>query len=240
MRTISMKKLLGILFILFAIGSFAQQTITMNSSTNGTTVTMTGCTATLYDSGGPSGNYDNSENYTITVCVPSGYPMELDVTMNTESTSFDYLYIYEGTTTTGNAVASRIGGSHSDTYSLNSSCATFVWRSDGSVTRSGFEIQIRCGMECQDFTLVPDITARWNATEERYEACSNDALGIAAHGVFPNNDAPMGYHQSDENLIWTWSWVDVNGRHEDSGEGQCAYRRHRAWSILHQFAGYRH
>ncbi|MBQ1605915.1 MAG: hypothetical protein II088_03800, partial [Bacteroidales bacterium] len=184
------------------------------------TVNMTGCSATLYDSGGASGDYSSYEDYTVTVCVPTGYPMELDVTMNTESTSFDYLYIYEGTSTTGTTIANRIGGSNfSESYSINSSCATFVWHTDGSVVRSGFEIQISCGMECQDFTLVPDITARWNATEERYEACSNDDLGIAAHGVFPNNDAPMGYHQSDENLTWTWSWVDVNGRHEYGGVG---------------------
>ena len=217
MRTTSMKILLGISFILFAVGSFAQQTIIMNRNQ---TVNMTGCSATLYDSGGASGDYSSYEDYTVTVCVPTGYPMELDVTMNTESTSFDYLYIYEGTSTTGTTIANRIGGSNfSESYSINSSCATFVWHTDGSVVRSGFEIQISCGMECQDFTLVPDITARWNATEERYEACSNDDLGIAAHGVFPNNDAPMGYHQSDENLTWTWSWVDVNGRHEYGGVG---------------------
>lgn len=217
MKTSSIKIILGMLLCLFAAGSFAQQIITMNSSQ---TVNMTGCSATLYDSGGPSGNYANSENYTVTVCVPSGYPMELSVTMNTESTSFDYLYIYEGSNSNGTVIANRIGGSSfTNTYSINSSCATFVWHSDGSVTYSGFAIEISCGMECQDFTLVPDITARWNADEERYEACSNDDLGIAAHGIFPNNDAPQGYHQSNENLIWTWSWVDVNGRHEYGGEG---------------------
>ena len=219
MRTSSVKIIFSILLSLFAVAAMSQQTQTIIMNRN-QTVNMTGCSAVLYDSGGANGEYSSYEDYTVTVCVPTGYPMELSVTMNTESTSFDYMNIYEGSGTNGQTVASRIGGSNfSDTYSLNSSCATFVWHSDGSVTRSGFEIQIRCGMACQDFTLVPDITARWNADEERYEACSNDALGIAAHGVFPNNDAPMGYHQSDENLTWTWSWVDVNGRHEDAGVG---------------------
>lgn len=221
MKTNKLRFVLGVLFCLFAVSVSAQQTIIMNSSTHNTTVTLTGCSATLYDSGGATGNYSNSENYTVTVCVPSGYPMELDVTMNTESTSWDYLYIYEGTNSSGTTIANRIGGSSfSEQYSLNSSCATFVWHSDGSVNYSGFEIQISCGMECQDFTIVPNITARWNEEEQRYEACSNADLGIAAHGEFPNNDAPMGYHQSDENLIWSWSWVDETGRHEFSGEGE--------------------
>ncbi|MBO4614538.1 MAG: gliding motility-associated C-terminal domain-containing protein [Bacteroidales bacterium] len=222
MRTNSVRFLLSVLLCFFAVGAIAQQTITMNASTNGTTVNMTGCSAMLYDSGGANGSYSNSENYTITVCVPSGYPMEINVTMNTESTSFDYMYIYEGTSSSGTVIANRIGGSSfSNSYSLNTSCATFVWHSDGSVcSYRGYEIEIGCGMECQDFTIEPDITARWNAETGRYEACSNGPVGIGAHGVFPNNDAPMGYHQSDENLTWSWSWIDVNGRHEFGGQGE--------------------
>ncbi len=218
MKIDSKKILFAILLCVFSVAVFSQQVITMNSSTHNTTVTMTGCSATLYDSGGASGSYQNDEYYRITVCVPTGYPMELSVTMNTES-GCDYLSIYEGTGTSGRCIANEIGGSVTNEYSLNASCATFVWESDYSITYAGFEIQISCAMACQDFTLVPDITARWNAAEERYEACSNDDLGIAAHGVFPNNDAPQGYHQSDENLTWTWSWVDATGRHEDSGLG---------------------
>ena len=61
---------------------------------------------------------------------------------------------------------------------------------------------------CQDFTIVPNISGRWNADENRFEACSNLPIEISANGVFPNNDAPNGYHQSDESLNWTWSWVD--------------------------------
>ncbi|MBO7572184.1 MAG: gliding motility-associated C-terminal domain-containing protein [Bacteroidales bacterium] len=72
---------------------------------------------------------------------------------------------------------------------------------------------------CQDFTVVPNIDARWNEDENRFEACSNSPLEISANGVFPNNDAPNGYHQSDENLNWTWSWVDEHGSHQTGGTG---------------------
>ncbi len=66
---------------------------------------------------------------------------------------------------------------------------------------------------------MPNISARWNEEENRFEACSNSPLEISANGVFPNNDAPNGYHQSDENLNWTWSWVDENGSHQTGGTG---------------------
>ena len=72
---------------------------------------------------------------------------------------------------------------------------------------------------CQDFTVVPNIDARWNEDENRFEACSNSPLEISANGVFPNNDTPNGYHQSDENLNWTWSWVDEHGSHQTGGTG---------------------
>ncbi|MBQ4010424.1 MAG: hypothetical protein II604_06950, partial [Bacteroidales bacterium] len=64
---------------------------------------------------------------------------------------------------------------------------------------------------CQDFTVVPDINARWNEEENRYEACADSYITLSAHGVFPNNDAPNGYHQSDENLIYCWSWYAEDG-----------------------------
>ena len=219
MRTISFGLLCAVICLCATVG-FAQQTIVMNSSNNGNTINLTGCSATLYDSGGASGNYSNSENYTITVCVPDGYPLELDVSMNTEAGS-DYLTIYEGSGTGGDVIANRIGGSSfANHYRTTSSCATFVWHSDFLFCNySGFVIGISCGSACQDFTIVPNISARWNEEENRFEACSNSPLEISANGVFPNNDAPNGYHQSDESLNWTWSWVDENGSHQTGGTG---------------------
>lgn len=225
MKTSSKKILAGIVFCIVAVGVSAQQTFLMNSANNGRTINMTECSATLYDSGGANGNYGDSENYRVTICLPSGYgTMDISVEMRTESDDYDYLSVYAGTSTTGTAVANHLHSTSDGTqfitaFSVNSSCATFVWHSDGSYNYGGFEILIRCRMECQAYTIVPDITARWNEEAGRYEACSNAPLGIAAHGVFPNNDAPMGYHQSDENLMWFWSWVDESGNHIIGGEG---------------------
>ncbi len=215
-----------IIFGLLATNIFAQQTITMNGATNGTTVTMNDCSAILYDSGGANGSYSNSENYTITICTPNnGFPIELDVTMTTESTTWDYLTIYDGPNTGSSVLANRIGSTSSGTtfhhtYEATSTCVTFVWHSDGSGMYPGFEINISCGIACQDFTITPNITARWNDAEQRYEACPNDNVAISALGNFPNNDAPNGYHQSNENLTWTWRWIDGNGRQEAGGTGQ--------------------
>lgn len=211
MKTSSIKIILALLLCLFAAGSFAQQEIIMNSNQ---TVNMTSCSATLYDSGGPNGSYSSNESYRVTVCVPSGYPMELNVSLNTES-SFDELTIYEGSGTTGTIVANEISGSQTLSYTLSSSCATFVWYSDGSVTRSGFEIQIGCAMPCQDYTVSITPEAEYDATEEAYLGCSGSTVSALVN--FPNNN--QNYQQTIANTNFSWSVLNSSGTQIFEGLG---------------------
>lgn len=223
MKTSSIKIILGLLLCLFAVGTFAQQTITMNSSTNGTTVNLTGCSATLYDSGGPNGSYSNNESYRVTVCVPNGFPMVLDVTMLTESQMYnyyDYLSIYEGTGTTGTLIANRIGSQSygeefTASYSLNSSCATFVWTTDGSGTYAGFEIQISCGIECQDYTVSITPEAQYDATENAYLGCSGSTVSALVN--FPHNNE--NYQQTIDNTNFSWNVLNDQGTQIFEGLG---------------------
>ena len=223
MKTSSIKIILGLLLCLFAFSAFAQQTIIMNSSTNGSTVNLTSCSATLYDSGGPNGNYGTNENYTITVCVPNGYPMELDVTMVTEGQQYsyyDYLTIYEGSGTSGTIVANRIGSQSSGdtftaTYSLNSSCATFVWTTDASVTYGGFAIQIGCGIECQAYTVSIAPEAQYDANEGAYLGCSGGTVSAIVN--FPNNN--QNYQQTIDNTNFSWNVLNSNGTQIFEGLG---------------------
>jgi hypothetical protein len=66
--------------------------------------TITTCFATLFDSGGETGNYQNSENYTITFLPgTSNKALQVDfVSFNLESDDdcgYDYLSIYNGSST---------------------------------------------------------------------------------------------------------------------------------------------
>ena len=223
MKTSSIKIILGLLLCLFAFSAFAQQTIIMNSSTNGTTVNLTGCSAMLYDSGGPNGEYGNNESYRITVCVPSGYPMELNVTMQTESNQYadrDYLSIYQGTGTTGTLIANRIGTesygtTFTETYTVNSSCATFVWATDVSVTYPGFEIEIRCAIPCQAYTVSIAPEAQYDANEGAYLGCSGGTVSAIVN--FPNNN--QNYQQTIDNTNFSWNVLNSNGTQIFEGLG---------------------
>lgn len=63
--------------------------------TNGTTITT--CSGTFYDSGGPTGNYGNAESMVYTICPPSNTnSIQIAFTeMNLEN-NVDILYVYDG------------------------------------------------------------------------------------------------------------------------------------------------
>ena len=56
------------------------------------------CSGTFYDSGGPSANYGNNENFTITICSDNGGSIIADFT-NFSTRNTDILHIYDGPTT---------------------------------------------------------------------------------------------------------------------------------------------
>lgn len=56
------------------------------------------CTGTLYDSGGVSANYANSEDITLTICAENpGDAVQLDFTFFDTQNGADILTIYNGT-----------------------------------------------------------------------------------------------------------------------------------------------
>ncbi len=215
-----MKKIICILLpslLLFCAPCAMSQTLRLDPTTNGTTITT--CSATLYDSGGPNGQYQSGETYTITFCAenPNSAVVLEVIALNTESVSFDYLKFYDGSNTGGTLLAT-IGGSTVPTDVYESSpgnCLTVYWRSDGSITRDGFQLAISCRAPCQDFSVEITPEAVYSAEEEAYLGCSG---GIVTSEVnFNNNDAE--YHQSVETSTFSWSALSDQGIQTFAGLG---------------------
>ncbi|MBR3946330.1 MAG: T9SS type A sorting domain-containing protein [Bacteroidales bacterium] len=204
-----------LIFILMGLSAFSQEII-LNEETNGTTVTT--CSATLYDSGGPDGNYQSSETYRITFCAenPNSAVVAEIVYLNTEI-PYDYLKIYDGSNTEG-APLGTVGGTNIPAKPYESTpgnCLTIYWRSDVSVTRAGFQIAISCKPPCQDFTVEITPEAVYSAEEEAYLGCSG---GIVTSEVnFNNND--VNYHQSVETSTFSWSVLYNNDTQTFAGLG---------------------
>ncbi|RZS91953.1 beta strand repeat-containing protein [Aquimarina brevivitae] len=109
-------------------------------------VTATTCGGAFLDTGFESGNYQNNESITYTICpdTPGTY-IDLNFTSFDVETFYDGLSIYQGNDTStlidrydnGN-IPGRIISSDP------SGCLTFQFASDGSVTGSGWEAAISC------------------------------------------------------------------------------------------------
>jgi hypothetical protein len=111
--------------------------------------------STIYDSGGPSANYNNSENifFLIAPAYATG-TLTLNITSFNSEANYDYLRIYDGyvptasfsyagtTAGTPASLLAVLNGSPSLPITVTSSTgrAYLRWNSDGSVSSSGFAL----------------------------------------------------------------------------------------------------
>jgi len=207
---------ISLLFVLLGISGYSQDVITLNAASNGTTVTT--CNATLYDSGGPNGQYSDGENYTITFCGTANAPIIVEVVaLRTESVSYDYLKLYDGPTVGGTLMATLGGSMPTQTeYEASGNCITITWRSDGSVhSYDGFELSIRCGFPCQDYTVNITPEAVYDATEEAYLGCSGGIVSAELNFLHNNEN----YEQTIDNTNFTWLAVSDQGTQTFAGLG---------------------
>jgi hypothetical protein len=120
---------------------FNQVNITQND-------TVTTCFSNFFDSGGFNGSYGNGENHTITF-MPAEVGNKLTAIFNsiTTESGWDYFYVYDSAAVDASKLIATFSGSFSDTSftATNSDGAlTFVFTSDGSVVRDGWDAIITC------------------------------------------------------------------------------------------------
>jgi len=116
---------------------------------NMSNTTITACIGRFYDSGGPTGDYSNNENLTMTFLPASeGSTLMFNFTAFSTENNYDKLFIYDG----ANTSALQFPGSpFMGTVSPGTIMATneagaitFNFISDGSVVRPGWEADFYC------------------------------------------------------------------------------------------------
>lgn len=121
---------------------------------------VTTCDALFYDSGGANGNYGDNQDYTMTF-YPSTEGAKVQVTFKSFEleTRYDFLYIYDGTSTS----ATQIGTSYSGTDSPGTVKATnadgaltFKFTSDISVNKTGWVATVSCDYPSYNITATAD------------------------------------------------------------------------------------
>ena len=105
----------------------------------------TTCNGTLFDSGGPNGNYDNNENLVFTICPSESFScIEFDLNeFNLENNS-ESLTFYAGADINAPQIKSYTGNSGVTSLASDSDCVTIQFTSNASVVNSGFELNWQC------------------------------------------------------------------------------------------------
>lgn len=109
------------------------------------------CVGTYYDTGGPSGNYQNFENYTMVPFCPSkaGDVVTLTFTQFAVEQGFDFLYIYNGDQITDPLIGVWTGNSSPGTVTATlagdgTGCLTVRYTSDFIIVGAGFTFKVSC------------------------------------------------------------------------------------------------
>lgn len=125
-----------------------EETVTVAEIINITNGSAATCNALFYDAGGPAGDYLPGENYTFTF-TPGTPGQWLQVEFNSfivEGEPYDYLQIFNGSDTNAELLAQF--GDISPAGVIKASnpegSLTFLFISDGSVQKAGWEAAISC------------------------------------------------------------------------------------------------
>ena len=124
---------------------------------------VTTCSGTLYDSGGPSGAYGNTESRVITF-VPSTPGMKMQLQFNSFNTEAinDLLRIYNGPSTLSPPLHSGSGFSGTTSPGIIFSSATngeltVEFSSSAFTTSTGWEAFISCGLPCSGNPIAGNV-----------------------------------------------------------------------------------
>jgi hypothetical protein len=203
-----MSKFFIFLFLIFTINFFGQDLIMQNGS-------VTACSGSFYDSGGPNGNYSSFENYVYTICpdiIDNKVSIEfLELFLNS---STDSLIVYDGQDTNATVLKTFDGSDNFDSTDNSivvlasennmSGCLTFQFTSDAFFNNSGWFAEVNCIPSCESTTaaLGQIIPSLFNPSTLVYEIEIFQPISISINPFFSANNG--------SSPTYVWDFGDGN------------------------------
>lgn len=103
------------------------------------------CGGNFFDSGGDLANYSNSESFVYTICSDQpGKCVRLTFQSFILEKDFDFMYIYNGSTTGAPLIGTYTGTNSPGVVTATSGCLTIKFTSDYTVNKPGWKAVIGC------------------------------------------------------------------------------------------------
>jgi hypothetical protein len=165
----------------------------------------------FYDSGGPEGDYLNSQNLTLTVYPETaGSNVKVSFMEFNVENNYDFLKIYNGVNATAPLLANLTGTNLPETFTATNpeGALTFVFTSDGTVVRPGWKAHLTCEYAAQEVTFV--------ITDNQQQPLEGVVITIAQTEITTNSQGEATIElQGNNNYSWT---ALKTGYYEASGE----------------------
>jgi spore germination protein YaaH/PKD repeat protein len=146
-----------------------------------TTCFTNACQDTIYDMGGPAGNYYNKENYSYTI-QPAGAST---VTLNFQSfdveANYDSLWLYDGPSTTSPLIGAYTGTNSPGSVTTTQPAITLKFKSDNATTNPGFTAYWQCNTDNIAPTTLISTQGTWKT--QNYTANFTDADNNGGSGL---------------------------------------------------------
>ncbi len=156
------------------------------------------CADTLWDTGGPMGNYANNENNKFTISSPNGEQVRADfIAFNLEA-NFDYMYIYDGSSTAAPLIGQYTGTTIPPSALSTGTALTFRFTSDGATVASGYQLK----WSCQGNPMYGD-TIRLN-----HNQVGNIDCGRPYHVFYDSDAGALGNYLNNEKNTMTFCTSD--------------------------------
>ncbi len=167
--------------------------ITVNAATtiNMQNATVTTCSGTLYDDGGPSANYTNSKTYTLVIQPAGATSVSMNFTQWGLESGYDFLRIYNGTSVSAPLIGSY-SATNPGTVTANSGAMTLRFTSDANTTGIGW-------------------TSTWTATGGSCSAAVTPVAEFSATPTSVGTSSPVQFTDLSTNTPTSWSWTFQGG-----------------------------
>ena len=152
------------------------------------TTTITTCDAMFYDDGGPTANYSNNKDLTMTF-MPSSPDAKIQIVFQSFEVEdrWDHLYIYDGTSTSATQIGDFTGTNSPGTVTATNAAGalTFRFTSDSSVNKIGWAAHVRCiGLPLEATASVENQHIHVDETNTLYASASGGS-GVYTYSWSP-------------------------------------------------------